>query len=190
MRSPYHVSTTISQVRQTIVQDMPERPRAWPVLATRRKAPVQLYRENAARWSADGHGKRPPQRRFISNSMLTCRKAEPFMLALLHLLFTPSPLRVPFYTPSLVGFCATSGLLFLLVLSLRLIFPLLQRFVPPANSEVTLAIALSSGALAVANLLWGSPAERWQLDALWAAGYLLVLFAWMHLMIRSLSKHP
>lgn len=110
--------------------------------------------------------------------------------ALHHLLFTPSLVQIPFYTPSIIGFCATSGLLFLLVLSLRLIFPLLHRFVPPANSEVILAIVLSSGALALANLLWGSPAERGPLDVLWAAGSLFLLFAWIHLMVCLSSRWP
>lgn len=112
------------------------------------------------------------------------------MQELHHILFTPSLLPVPVSTPSLVGFCATSGLLFLLVLSLRLIFPLLHRFVPAANSKVILAIVLSSGALAEANLLWGNPAECWQLDVLWAAGSLFLLFAWMRVVMHPLSRWP
>lgn len=110
------------------------------------------------------------------------------MQALHHVLFTPSLLPVPVYIPSLVGWYVTAGILFLLVLSLRWIFPLLRSLIPPASRAVLLATLFSLGELALVNLFWGSPAERWDLDTLWAAGSLLLFFAWIHLTVHLLSR--
>lgn len=106
-----------------------------------------------------------------------------------HILFTPSVFLLPFYSPSIIGFCATSGLFFLLLLVLRWLVPPLRRVIlPAANRETTVLMLVASGILVVSILFWGSPTERWDLDLLWDAGYWALIFALMHFMAQRLSK--
>lgn len=117
------------------------------------------------------------------------RKAATFMLqALRDLLYTPSLLHIPLYTPSLVGFCATSGILFLWMLVLRWVLPPLRRVIPAASRVTVTCTLLASISCSVGLLGWGRSVERWDFDVLWATGELLVLFAWMHLTVHLLSR--
>lgn len=108
------------------------------------------------------------------------------MLELHRMLFTPSLLRVPFYTPSLVGFFATSGVLFLLMLLLRTFRPL-RRVIPAARGAVLPTMLFSSIVLSL-ELLQGIPAERWDLDLLWSVGYLLLVLSAIHGLVHLLNK--